>query len=1205
MSEDFNILSKIVDVVISIISGMPLEHGSNLVKQKIEKAILEKKIRKREKYLVGKYKDNFNLLNKADMNALCEWLKEKRTIKRILSFSNAEDIENISIEQMRHSKENFFADAFRVAQIHNMCDKEELRIVLNDLLHYVDELFWKTFDEKDAFIYKKCILEIRQLVSEFTEQIIREIRYHGTFAEYIDSQKTLLEVPFKLDYRSEEIPFVGRTKEFKEIDAFCASEGQISWWAVVGKGGSGKSRLVYQYIKRNISSSEWKMCFLHDEFFNQVGGVGKYKLWNTWTYDKNLFLVVDYVQKYAKEVADWIKVLSRNDKITRKIRILFLERTDGEKALWIREGFEETELVSLKYKKGFLKLQSLGSDLIQFAIKYAEKRGKEIREEDAIDAWNKLKIIDTDARILYFIMLLEAVFDKEPWRNWNRIDLANHIVRREQKDIAVRFENKENVIRSFYRLLAFCTATKELPIFELPQDLPRLIKNEMKEISNNIGNKNKLCASMQLEEGILQPITPDIVGEYMVLHIIDQYFIYQEEKEEFIKTIWSYDSGNFLFFVYRLFQDKMDDGSFNNVLNLMLFDAVPKDNIQVTEDYAKLMCGLTAIGDLNQVHIFTDILERIYYDYPFNKNIAYLYANGLVNLSSIQDLLEREKTIKMLEYLFVVNADNVEIQIEYAKGLFNLSRKQVLSDIEETIGKLRYLAVEHADNVAIQIIYAYGLFNLASDQESVARKETIGKLEHLAVKHVDNAEIQTVYAESLFILSNKQKVSERRETIGKLEHLAMKHVDNVEIQTVYVKSLFNLINEQEVSERKETIGRIENLARQYADNIEIQIEYAKGLVNLSSEQLLPKIEETVEKLRILAVRHVDSADIQIAYANGLGHLSNKQELLGIKETIEKLEYLAVEHTDNMDIQIVYAKMLVTLCSRQELSERKETIVKLEYLSIKYVDNADIQTEYAKGLVNLCVVQGLVEIKETIRKLSSLAAEHADNIDIQVVYASGLLNLSGKQKQPEIKQTIEKLKHLAEKHADNVEVQTVYVRGLVNLSIRQEQPEIKETIREMWHLAVEYVDNIDIQVAYANGLLTLSSKQELLETKQTISKLEYLAVKYADNIEIQSIYASGLCNLSLKQEQPEIKETIGMLEHLAGEYVHNVIIHTAYARGLLYLSREQNQLEIEETIEKLKQLARKHSDNFEIQVIYTKVLADLIIDTNDIVLPLFF
>lgn len=70
-----------------------------------------------------------------------------------------------------------------MAEIHDLHEREKLRNVLNDLFQYVDDLFWKTLDEKDVFIYKKCILEIRQSISEFTEDIIREIQYHGSFAE--------------------------------------------------------------------------------------------------------------------------------------------------------------------------------------------------------------------------------------------------------------------------------------------------------------------------------------------------------------------------------------------------------------------------------------------------------------------------------------------------------------------------------------------------------------------------------------------------------------------------------------------------------------------------------------------------------------------------------------------------------------------------------------------------------------------------------------------------------------------------------------------------------------------------------------------------------------------------------------------------------------------------------------------------------------
>ena len=107
-----------------------------------------------------------------------------------------------------------------MAQLQSLREKEELRKALNDLFQYVDELFWESLDEKDVFLYKKCVLEIRQSISKFTEDLIQEIQYHGSFAEYIDNQKVIQEIPNKLDYRSEEIPFAGRTEELKEIESY-------------------------------------------------------------------------------------------------------------------------------------------------------------------------------------------------------------------------------------------------------------------------------------------------------------------------------------------------------------------------------------------------------------------------------------------------------------------------------------------------------------------------------------------------------------------------------------------------------------------------------------------------------------------------------------------------------------------------------------------------------------------------------------------------------------------------------------------------------------------------------------------------------------------------------------------------------------------------------------------------------------------------
>lgn len=1229
MPENLNILAELTSNIISFIVGMPLECGNSIVNGIIARKVLEKKIRKRQKYLISKYENKLELLNRMDKDYFYKWLKEKETINRIVSFSNAKYICNISTEQMQHSKEIFFADSFKMANVHDLYEKEELRKMLNDLFQYIDELFWKTIDENDVFIYKKCVLELKQSVRKSTEEIIYKIKYQDSFAEYIDNQKVLLEVPFKLDYRFKNIPFIGRTEELKEIEAFCASEKQISWWAILGKGGSGKSRLVYQYIKNNIDSSDWKMCFLPEEFFNQVNGGGKYKKWSIWTYDKNLLLVVDYAQKYIKEVAQWIEGLFINNSITRKIRILLLERTED----WIREEFNKQVIDSIKYGKDFLELSSLKENLNEFAYKYTKINGGKISEEEIIDAREKLKTIDSDERILYYIIILEAILKKEPWRNWNRINFVDYIVRKEQEYIAVRFKNNKNVIRSFNRLLAFCTATKELPIFEWPKELPELIKNEIKEIHNNTCNKHELSIAMQLDDGILQPITPDIIGEYMVLYIIEQYFFNKNEKEMFIKSLWAYDSGNFLFFVYRLLEDKMDRGSYNDIIKLMLFDAIPHDNIYIMKNYAKLMWGLVAISDLNQAHMFVEILEKIYRDYPLDKSIACSYATGLYNLSVAQELSEKKETLGTLEHLAAKYINNAEIQEIYAAGLFALSNFQELSERKETLDKLEHFSSRYANNTKIQGIYAKGLLNLSGVQEPEERKETIGRLEHLAIRFVNYVEIQVVYAEGLLNLTAVQGLEGRKETIEKLEHLFREFTDNVEIQEIYAKGLFNLSLLQKLPEILETVEKMENLTKECINNAAIQETYAKGLHNLSLFQELPERKETIESLEYLYIRNADNNLIQIEYAKGLTNLSYIQKLSEVKETILRLEYLASKYADNVGIQAEYAKGLVNLSREQELEERTETIRKLEHIAIENANNAVIQVVYAKGLYNLSCVQELDQRKQTLEKLEHLAIEYINNDEIQIEYSEGLFSLSCVQELSGIKQAVEKLEHLArehtnnddiqinyakalvnlnyrhkmfslkkestgklerlyKKHVDNAEIQTAYAMGLYNLCLQQELPEIKETIKKLKNLARKHDDNIRIQEKYARGLVKLGTKQGMSEKIGTVEKLEYLYRKYIDNVLIQTAYAYGLCDLSNDQEFPEIIETIEKLEYLAREYAGNTKIQIAYAEGLWILSLDQRLPEIKETVEKLRHLARENPNNTVVQEIYADVIVKL-------------
>lgn len=117
-------------------------------------------------------------------------------------------------------------------------------------------------------------------------------------------------------------------------------------------------------------------------------------------------------------------------------------------------------------------------------------------------------------------------------------------------------------------------------------------------------------------------------------------------------------------------------------LGLMLFDVVPYDNIYAIKNYSKLICGLTAIGDLKAACIFMERPEKIYGDYPNDMEIIRLYAGALVYMSARKGLPEGKEIIKKLEELCGVNAG---LETEYGMGLPNLSCRQPLPEAEESV----------------------------------------------------------------------------------------------------------------------------------------------------------------------------------------------------------------------------------------------------------------------------------------------------------------------------------------------------------------------------------------------------------------------------------------------------------------------------------------------------------------------------------------
>ena len=414
------------------------------------------------------------------------------------------------------------------------------------------------YDETNDVFIKNCIQRVNE-GNGGSVPVVNTPDKRGFFARYIDGERQLAIRRFSYDYRAGTIPFCFREKELNQLDDFCKDGRLVSWWAVVGGGGAGKSRLAHQFMLTR-SSPEWKIVFLRDEFFAQINGGGKYQTYTEWSHHQNLLLVVDYVQRYSKAVAQWIENVTIRKADGKKIRILLLER-DGESGLWNMDFAVRENLYPSKYEP-FLELTSLSDEELKgFAHDYIGEREVAEKETKIARAIETLPEIDKEKRILYFIMLLDRfIEDTSAQVTTSKEDLFDYILKREIRTLQSRFpgfHKNPTGFKSYMQLLIYATATGEISL----DNLPEWLLGKYEKILDEFPNKTAALVAMGAPDKILRPLTPNLIGEYFVLSSVEEYF--GTDVEWFIKYSWDSPPNNFMNFLVKIALDFGADGKLN------------------------------------------------------------------------------------------------------------------------------------------------------------------------------------------------------------------------------------------------------------------------------------------------------------------------------------------------------------------------------------------------------------------------------------------------------------------------------------------------------------------------------------------------------------------------------------------------------------------------------------------------------------------
>ncbi len=701
-------------------------------------------------------------------------------------------------------------------------------------------------------------------------------------------------------YKAGTVQYVPREEEEARLRDFCEEESNTRWMGITGPGGSGKSRLAWEFIQQQDKKSDWTCRFLDWKHF-------EIKTLGPWQHDKNTLVVIDYVNSIAEEVGAWLRELVETEgQREHKFRVLLLEREGNKKSTtggieapqWYERmmvGSDRSQEVANKeYHKGLLELEAMPQKRSRrVAGNYLQQQYGTSLSDEAWDIIYKLLVeVDREKQRPIFILFVTDAWKADPanLKNWDKTMLHEWINQQEVKKIGKYFNEQPAITKDYMDLLAVATMVGDL---DLSIDLPAGFKTKVDRINAFIKGKHRPLKQLLLDlgwtnagyEAIISSVVPDLLGEYFALQRVEAWAGDPGSSliEQLRDWAWEQQTKNYFSFLFRMIQGYPE--------HLLLNDLVGWDgdwNEKLDRRKSFLLINFSAynqpVKSKKVLYGYTDKVGHKNPSIEVDENLA----QALLNLAIQQNLEGIEQTISQMQKLSDRHNYHLGIDQELAKVLVFLTSKQNLGGIEQTISELQKLSDGHDNSLEIDLEFARALCNLTNKQELEGIEQTISQLQKLSDRHSSHQKIELVLAKALVNKTVKQDLDSIEQTIYQLQILSNRHDCDPEIDLRLAEALFNKTIEQDIGAIEQTISRLKKLSAHHDSYPKIDLRLAKAMVNKTIKQDPSGIRQTVSQLQKLSSRYQNQYRFEIEVMIGLWNLSEQQNPKDVIKTANRL-----------------------------------------------------------------------------------------------------------------------------------------------------------------------------------------------------------------------------------------------------------------------------------------------------------------------------
>jgi len=355
----------------------------------------------------------------------------------------------------------------------------------------------------------------------------------------------------------------GRQQELAYLTDFCSVENKLpfSWWVVTGAGGTGKSRLCYEFAKI-MERQKWTVCYPVSHDIDTLRKCIE-------SLPNNTLFILDSAENKTSDIFNWMSLFATEQYKNIFVRVILILR-EGLKYNDIKphlsdvksEDFIKLSEFCLCDSSQFLSLKPLDETCIKNILINYSSQVRQLSDTELSSLYQNMKTNNVEKIPLYAIVLVDTYLDNSSeLSNWtNKEDFLDELCDKEEglihKQIKEYCGNSNNdLFELSLTILAMATMTGGI---DVENELEHILPDEYRMLESSVGKYSRFfeIPLLFVDKGdsyYCNALEPDIIGEYFVLRFLDR--LKRERKiEKFITAAWSkpFDMGKF---VNRLYQD--------------------------------------------------------------------------------------------------------------------------------------------------------------------------------------------------------------------------------------------------------------------------------------------------------------------------------------------------------------------------------------------------------------------------------------------------------------------------------------------------------------------------------------------------------------------------------------------------------------------------------------------------------------------------